>query len=339
MNIFITGNLGYNGCILVNELKKRGHFTVGYDSGYFVNASFYGLREYLPDVQIMKDIRRISTDDLKKHNIEKIVHLSALSNDPLGDLSAGLTMDINSNSTKSLVRIAKELGIPHLLYASSASVYGRLPEGKIATETTETAPLTAYAVSKKESEEFLKKEQNGKFKASIMRYSTMFGSSPLLRLDLVVNNLSAGAFLYNSIKILSDGTPWRPIIHVKDYAKITGTFLEDGIFGLYNVGFEALNVQVRDIGAGVGGITGAKLQINREKTPDERSYKLDFSKVSEFFNKPSVSLEDGIKELVGDFKKYNLTKEQFEGGRFTRLAFLKALVEQGAVDKDLFYVK
>ena len=339
MNIFITGNLGYNGCILVNELRKRGHFTVGYDSGFFVNASFYGLREYLPDIQIIKDIRKISADDLRKHNIEKIVHLSALSNDPLGDLSAGLTMDINSNSTKSLVRIAKELDIRHLIYASSASVYGRLPEGKTATETAETAPLTAYAASKKESEDFLKKEQNGKFKASIMRYATMFGSSPLLRLDLVVNNLSAGAFLYNKVKILSDGTPWRPILHVKDYAKITGTFLEDGIYGLYNVGFEELNVQVKDIGTRISSITGAKLQINPEKTPDERSYKLDFSKVSEFFDKPSVSLDGGITELIGDFKKYNLTKEQFEDGRFTRLAFLKALVSQGAIDKDLFYGK
>lgn len=339
MNIFITGNLGYNGCILINELKKRGHFTVGYDSGYFVNASLYGLREYLPDVQIMKDIRKISADDLKKHGIEKIVHLSALSNDPLGDISAGLTMDINANSTKSLVRIAKELGIRHFVYASSASVYGRLPEGKIATETTEAAPLTAYAVSKKESEDVLKKAQDGKFNASIMRYATMFGSSPLLRLDLVVNNLSASAFLYGKVKILSDGTPWRPILHVRDYAKITGTFLEGGIFGIYNVGFEELNVQVKDIGERISGITGAELQINPEKTPDERSYKLDFSKVSEFFNRPSVSLDAGIKELIGDFKKYNLTKEQFEGGRFTRLAFLKALAGQGVIDKDLFYVK
>ena len=339
MNIFITGNLGYNGCILVRELKERGHFVVGYDSGYFVNASFFGLREYLPDIQIMKDIRSISADDLKKYNIEKIVHLSALSNDPLGDISSGLTMEINFNSTKNLVKIAKELGISHLLYASSASVYGRLPEGKTATETTEVSPLTAYAISKRESENFLKKEQDGKFKVSLMRYSTMFGSSPMLRLDLVVNNLSAGAFLYNTVKILSDGTPWRPIIHVNDYARITSTFLENGIYGLYNVGFEELNVQVKDIGARISEITGAKLQINPEKTPDERSYKVDFSKISESFDAPSVNLNRGIAELIEDFKKYKLTKEQLEEGKFTRLAFLKALIKQGIINNEFFYGK
>lgn len=337
MNIFVTGNLGYNGCILVNEMKRRGHFVVGYDSGYFVDAGFFGMRDYLPDVQIIKDIRKISSDDLKNYEIEKIVHLSALSNDPLGDISAGLTMEINSNSTKNLVRISKELGIRHLLYASSASVYGRLPEGKTATEMIETVPLTSYAISKKESENFLKNAEDGKFKSTIMRYSTMFGSSPQLRLDLVVNNLSASAFLYNKIKILSDGTPWRPLIHVKDYANITSTFLEDDVYGLYNTGFDELNVQVKDIGMKIKDISGSELQINPQKTPDERSYKVDFSRISEFFDKPSVTLEGGIQELIDDFRRYNLTKGQFEGGRFARLAFLKSLISKDMMDKEFFY--
>ncbi len=335
MRILVTGNLGYNGPLLVQELKSRGHFVIGYDNGYFLDNSFMPIRPFLPDAQVIKDIRRLEKSDLDGFGIEKIVHLAALSNDPMGELSPEHTFQINTEGTKRLFGIAGEIGVRQFVYASSCSIYGKLEPGKLADEGIPLEPLTAYAKSKAASEEFLS-AQTGGTKVAVMRYATMFGVSPMLRLDLVVNSLVAYALLYGKASILSDGTPWRPILHVRDFARITAQALEKDVCGTYNVGFNSMNFQVKGIGEEVSRLTGAPLSINPQKTPDERSYKVDFSKIAKLIGStPAFGLEKGIAELSQAYKKYGLSKTDFESGKFTRMKMLKKMVDEHIISKEL----
>ncbi len=338
MNILVTGNLGYNGPILVQQLRERGHFVVGLDTGFFMDCNFMPLRKYLPDVQVLKDIRKLEQTDIGRFGIEKVVHLAALSNDPLGELSPEQTIQINSAATEKLFKIASGLGAAHFVYASSCSTYGKMPEGSRAGEGTPIEPLTAYAKSKAMSEKFLAGQEGSKTKVTVMRYSTMFGASPMLRLDLVVNNLVAHSMLYGSASILSDGTPWRPILHLQDFAAITQKILMDGVSGTFNVGFNSMNYQIKEIGAEVSRLTGAPLSINPQKTPDERSYVVDFSKIEGIAGPaPLFGLPKGISELSSAYRQYGLTKDDFESGKYARAKTLKRMVDGRIISSELLF--
>jgi nucleoside-diphosphate-sugar epimerase len=337
MNILVTGNLGYNGPILVKELMDKGHYVVGLDTGYFMENALYSYIGFLPNAQIFSDLRTVEKEDIQKHNIEAVVHLAGISNDPMGELAPEITMKINSEGTKKLVKLCKELGIKHFTYASSCSIYGIQKEGQKADEKVPLRPLTAYAKSKAESEEHLNSNQDENFKVAIMRYPTMFGSAPILRLDVVVNNLCGYAYINNEVKILSDGTPWRPLIHVKDFANITSKMPDENISGTFNVGFTNMNYQVKDIGEHVSKISKAPLSINKEKTPDERSYQVDFSKIEQIVGDTAeYGLDKGIEQLLEDYKKYKMDREDFEEGRFIRLKALKKKIEDKRICKELF---
>lgn len=335
--ILITGNLGYNGVWVTKFLNEKGYYTIGLDTHYY-QSDFFDYKDFLPDSQIIKDIRKIEEKDLE--NIDAIVHLAALSNDALGEIDSKFTHEINKEATVRFAKIAKKKGVKKFIYASSCSVYGIQSPNDAANEDFPLNPLTAYAKSKVESELELKKLHEKSFKVIIMRNATMHGLSPKLRLDLVVNNLVAYAHIYNKVKILSDGTPWRPLLSVVDFANAVLAFLENNVnYIIYNIGFNQENCQIKEIGEIISEITGAKLEINPNKTPDERSYKVDFSRFCNEFSdfKMEMSVRDTVGELFKAYKKYNLKEEDFLGSKYFRVRCLKELLGQGKLTKDLLW--
>lgn len=335
--VLVTGNLGYNGCIVTKVLRENGYETVGLDSGYYSGA-LYDDPACSPDVQIMKDVRDVSAPDLS--GIDHVVHLAALSNDSMGELDPRLTEAINRDSTVRLAELAKRGGASKFVFASSCSVYGIQDPKEAATESSRLEPLTAYARAKVESEAALEKMHGGGFSVVLMRNATMHGPSPKLRLDLVVNNLVATARVHGKVKILSDGTPWRPIVSVLDFARAVGLFLrKDAEHVVYNVGFDAENYQVRDIGQAVHEVTGAPIEINLNKTPDERSYRVDFGRFDgEFGMEMSMGLRDSIKALIDAYERGGLSEEDLSGDKFFRVRTIKGLMSSGRLDRNLKWV-
>ena len=335
--VLITGNLGYNGLWVTKFLNEKGYHTIGLDTDYYQDC-FFDYKDFLPKVQILKDIRRIERNNLD--NIDAIIHLAALSNDTLGEINSELTNEINKKVTIRLAELAKEKGVKKFIFASSCSVYGVQNSDTSANENSLLNTLTAYAKAKVEAEIELKKLHEKSFKVIIMRNATMHGLSPKLRLDLVVNNLVAYAHIYNKIKIMSDGTPWRPLLSVIDFANIVLTFLEnDTDCIIYNVGFNEENYRIKEIGKIINGITGAKLEINPNKTPDERSYRVDFSKLNNEFSdlKINIPLKKSVIEIAKAYKKYDLKEEDFLNSKYFRIRTLKDLIKQNKLNNNLLW--
>lgn len=333
--ILVTGNLGYNGPLVVRTLNEKGYHTIGLDIDYYQDC-FFDLDEFLPKEQIRKDIRNIEKRDLE--GINAVIHLAALSNDALGELNPKLTREINEQSTVKLAKLAKQSGVQKFIYASSCSVYGIHKEDTPASETSLIGPLTSYAKAKAEAEKELEKLHDDSFQVVIMRNATMHGMSPKLRLDLVLNNLAAYGYLYDKVKILSDGTPWRPLLSIMDFSNVVVNFLENNAKHIvYNVGFNQENYQIKELGEMIRDITGVELEINQNNTPDERSYKVDFGRLENEFPelKIKMSVKDSIKQLFDAYKKYNLKEDDLLGSKYFRIKTLKQLLEQGAVDQDL----
>jgi nucleoside-diphosphate-sugar epimerase len=275
--VLITGNLGYNGVWVTNVLKRTGHQTIGFDCNYYEEGLFED-DEFAPDHQILKDLRQIEAGDLE--GIDAVVHLAALSNDATGELNPHLTQQINKEATVRLARLAKRQGVRKFLYASSCSIYGINESDGAVTEDAPVAPLTAYARAKIEAEFELLRLHDETFRVVVMRNATMHGVSPKLRLDLVLNNLVASAYLEGRVRILSDGSPWRPLLSILDFALAVLLFLDcDVKHVVYNVGFDEENYQVKALGRLVSDLTGATLEINPAPTPDERSYRVAFTRL------------------------------------------------------------
>ncbi len=333
--ILITGNLGYNGVWVTRALNQVGCHTIGFDIGYYQDE-FFDYNQFLPHTQILEDIRTVQEKDLD--GVDAVVHLAALSNDATGELNPELTFQINRDSTIKLARLAKEAGAKKFIYASSCSVYGICDSSLYANEESPLDPLTAYAKAKVEAETELACLHDESFKVVIMRNATMHGLSPKLRLDLVVNNLVAYSHLHNSVKILSDGTPWRPLLSVVDFAQAVLILLQNRPSRIiYNIGSNDENYQIITLGQIISEITGAKLEINPNETPDERSYRVDFTNFeSEFPNFTiKMSVKDSIIELVQAYKQHNLTETDFSGSKYFRIRTLKNLLELGIIDKNL----
>jgi nucleoside-diphosphate-sugar epimerase len=340
MKILVTGDRGYIGAVLVPLLLKDNHQVIGLDTEYFKTEIAPSENSY---TKITKDIRDIAEEDLG--NIEAIVHLSALSNDPMGEIDAHLTQEINFTSTIRLAQLAKKVGVKRFLFSSSCSIYGIAKEDTV-SEESEVNPLTAYAKSKIDSERELITLSDSNFCVGIMRNSTVYGFSPKFRNDLVVNNLATTALAYGEIRIMSDGTPWRPLIDVRDLSRIFMEFLTadpEKINGeVVNIGFEENNFQVKDIIAVIQKyVPNCKVVYTGEHGKDTRSYKVNFSKFKSLF--PHVqqewTLERSVEDIVENLKKVNFGKKEFESGSLVRLSVLKDLLSRGAINKDLYWNK
>lgn len=331
MKVLVTGDNGYIGSVLVSLLVERGHAVTGLDTEYFSDCSLFPSKK---TPRFRKDVRDIAIDDLKQ--FDAIIHLAALSNDPLGALNTELTQQINYQASLHLAHLAKDAGIKTFIFSSSCSVYGHA-EGTV-DENTQPHPLTAYAISKLSTEEGLRKLASSSFHPVLMRNSTVYGLSPQMRFDLVLNSFVGWAVTKHLIEIRSDGTPWRPLIHVQDLALIFVYMLEHAkeLSGqIINTGFDEQNYQVRDLAETVHNVSGATVRY----TPtyeDSRSYRVSFKKLQKLCPEivPHWDVQQGTKEMINFFNEHPLSFDEFTG-RFARLRYLQKLIREKKLDSDL----
>lgn len=341
LTILLTGNTGYIGTVMTKLLKRESYYVVGLDSDWFSEGCFFPVDEdSKPDKQIIKDIREITKEDI--NGMDAVIHLAGLSNDPLGEINPRLTEEINCNATIKMAELSKKLRTERFIFASSCSIYGIASAKLPVNEDGCLSPLTAYAKAKVNSEIRLTRLADDNFHPVFMRNATVYGSSPKLRLDLVVNNLLAWAYLTGEITIMSDGTPWRPIIHIEDFCRAFIAALRASIEKIhcqaFNVGINEENYQVKDIADEIKKIVpNSRIKILNETGPDERTYKVDFSKIKDALSdfKPQWNLKKGIMELLEAYKKYNLTVDDFESDKYFRIRAVKALIGSGKMDRNL----
>lgn len=333
--ILLTGNEGYIGCVLAEKLLEMGYEVAGLDSGIFKDAHFVS-KKSKPARQIYKDIRDVEITDLS--GIDAVMHLAGLSNDPVGDVDPEITRQINFEASVKLAKLAKSAGVKRFLFSSSCSMYGVSNE-EFVTEKSSLNPQTPYARAKAMAEEEISKLADGKFCPIFLRNSTVFGVSPRMRLDLVVQNLVAHGYLNGTIVILSDGLPWRPLIHINDVAEAFCFLLEapkeQVINQAFNIGKKENNVQIKTVAEMVKSVVpGTKIEIKNENPSDARSYKVDFSKIYSLGFNPQLSVMDGVKEIYDIFKKVNLTKKDFESSDYITLKKYQEFVKNGKMDKN-----
>lgn len=340
MKILVTGNLGYIGSILVPMLQLRGHEVVGLDIGYFDSCLLSPVKSDFK--QLIKDIRDVEVADLI--GIDAVIHLAGLSNDPLGELAPGLTQEINFDGAIKLGLLAKKTGVKRFIYSSSQSMYGISDsDEELDEDLSSKNPLTSYAKTKWEAELELNKLQSDSFMFCAFRPSTVFGVSPRLRCDIVFNNLVACAYTTNKIEIKSDGSPWRPVVHVKDVcsAFIAGINAPVNLLAgkSFNVGIHNGNFTIRQLAeAAQRAVPGSELVFTGEHGNDSRTYRVSFKRVltelRDYFA-PSWDLDRGASELVEYFKKISFTEQDFRGWKTTRLMQLNRLSDAGALDSSL----
>ncbi|MFI1436393.1 NAD-dependent epimerase/dehydratase family protein [Streptomyces lydicus] len=340
MRVLLTGHQGYLGTVMAPVLKAAGHEVVGLDAGLFADCV---LGPPPADPQGHRvDLRDVTAEHVAR--VDAVIHLAALSNDPLGSLAPELTYDINHHASVRLARLARDAGVRRFLYASTCSVYGAAGDPDLSNLVTEDAPLrpvTPYAESKVRVEDDLHDLADGDFTPVFLRNATAFGYSPRLRADIVLNNLVGHALLSGEVLVLSDGTPWRPLVHAADIARAFTAALtapREAVHDqAFNIGSEINNVTVAEIAEQVAeAVCGAKVVITGETGADPRSYRVDFSRFRAAV--PGFDCEWNVKrgalELAEAYGKFRLTKEDFER-RFTRLAVLRAASDAGAVDDTL----
>jgi nucleoside-diphosphate-sugar epimerase len=337
VKVLVTGHRGYIGSVLAPLLTLEGHDISGLDSDYYAGCDF-GSR-LGADSSPRHDIRDATPDDLA--GFDAVVHLAALSNDPLGDLNEAWTHQINLGGTLHLARVAREAGVRRFVFASSCSMYGVSGTDDALTEEARLRPLTAYADSKVRAEEGLWALSDASFAPVSMRNATVYGVSPRLRLDIVLNNLAAWAHTTGRVRLLSDGSAWRPLVHVRDLALVAAALLaapEELVRDqAFNVGSNSQNYRIRDLAETLSAETGCRVEVATDAAPDSRSYRVDFTKLSRAF--PDLTLEwdaaRGARELTAAYRELGLTVEQFDSRRYVRLRQLRHLLDQGALDQDL----
>jgi nucleoside-diphosphate-sugar epimerase len=341
--IIVTGHNGFIGTHLVRLLKEDGFLVTGIDTNYFGEDCAFdkGMR---PDFEIIKDTRTISPADLD--GAYAVCHLAALSNDPMGALNEQLTFDINHIASVKIAKIAKDVGVEKYIFSSSCSMYG-ISDGNMALdETADFAPVTAYAKSKVYTERDVLPMASSDFSPTFMRNTTAYGISPKLRIDLVVNNLVGWAVTTNQIRIMSDGTPWRPLIHAEDIARAFVAVVKapkENVNGKsFNVGINEENFQIKDIAKMVGEVVpNCEVVITGEHGSDSRSYKVNFDKIKnelpEF--KPQWTLKKGIEDLYLNYRKEQMNEEKFNARFYIRLKQLQFLMDNDMINNNLFWNK
>ncbi|MFP4144376.1 MAG: NAD-dependent epimerase/dehydratase family protein [Phycisphaeraceae bacterium] len=325
MNIFVTGHRGYIGTHLVELLQQAGHHVTGCDLGLFDGCEWGECPR--PDHEIIKDVRDLDERDLDGHDC--VMHLAAISNDPMGDLNPEITESVNRDGSIQLAQRAKNAGVGRFLFSGSCSVYGKGDKLDL-EETDPLNPLTAYARSKIETEAAVSDMADDTFTPAYLRNATAYGHSPMLRIDLVVNNLLGSALAYGQIRIKSDGSPWRPLVHCRDIARAFVAFAEAPKQNIHNqavnIGGNAENYQVRDVGDLVHHcIPEAEIAYTGETGEDPRNYRVNFDKLARVLPEFELeyTLEKGMEELYREMVDRGFDQHDFEGDRFVRLRTLK----------------
>lgn len=334
--VLLTGHKGYIGSVMAPQLVKSGYEVHGYDTGYFNPCTLVPDAVTIPE--IVKDIRDVTVEDVK--GFDAIVHLAALSNDPIGNLHEGWTEDINHNATIRLAELAREAGIRRFIFSSSCIMYGMSSTAEV-DETSPLDPKTEYARSKVKSERALVEMATDSFSPTYMRNGTIYGVSPRMRFDTVLNDLTAAAVTTGKVEVFSDGKPWRPVIHVQDVARSFQHVLEaprDKIHNqAFNNGADHLNHQVIELAKIATEVTpGATLEVLNKPGADQRTYKASFAKFAKTF--PDFewkwNARSGAEELSTTYRRIGLTYDQYKGELFTRLKWLNKLLNEKQLDGD-----
>jgi nucleoside-diphosphate-sugar epimerase len=342
--ILVTGNLGYVGPWVSRRLRTRypNAELIGLDMGYFAHCLTGAdhLPETVLDTQHFLDVR--SCPERLLEGVDAVVHLAAVSNDPMGAAYEAITLDVNHRASVDLARLAKRCGVRSFVFASSCSVYGSADD-RPRTERSQLAPLTAYAKSKVLTEQGLRELAGSHFRVSCLRFATACGMSPRLRLDLVLNDFVASALSTGRVTVLSDGSPWRPLIDVKDMARAIEWAVErdahpGGDFLVVNVGREDWNYQVRELANAVAeAIPGTEVSINRDAPPDRRSYQVDFSLFRSLApeHQPAADLTGTIEALCAGLESIRFRDANFRDSSFVRLRVLARLQARGLLSPTL----
>jgi nucleoside-diphosphate-sugar epimerase len=342
MRVFIIGNLGYIGPIVAKHFRKKdpNSFLAGYDIGYFIqNNTFNGIAgDTLINTQYFGDVRDFDASLL--NGFDAVIYLAAISNDPMGNAYEQPTLDINCGAAIDIAKKAKQKGVKHFVFASSCSVYG-FADTAPRTETSAVNPLTAYARSKVNGELGLQPLADDDFQITCLRFATACGYSDRLRLDLVLNDFVASAIATKKITILSDGTPWRPLIHVKDMAKAMDWAIgrkEGGNFLIINTGSNRWNYQVKELAAAVQQLfADVEVSINTTAQPDKRSYKVSFDQYEQLApaHQPKVSLEEAVKDLKQGLEGIRFADKDFRQSSLVRLKTIQQLQDNNIIDENL----
>jgi nucleoside-diphosphate-sugar epimerase len=341
MRVLVTGHRGYIGVELVPMLRKAGFDVVGLDTGFFDDSDFRAPPDDVPALDL--DLREVTSDHLR--GFDAVVHLGALSNDPLGDLNPGLTYDINLRASVNLATAAKAAGASRYVFASSCSLYGAGADGHL-TEQAAFNPVTAYGESKVKAELEIGPLADAGFAPVYLRNATAYGVSRRLRADIVVNNLVGLAITTGKVTMTSDGSPWRPLVHIGDIARgviAALTAPADAVRNqAFNIGRTQENFRIREVAELVAQVVpGCEVSFAPGASPDARNYRVDFSKAETSLPgfRPEWTLRAGIEELYAAYREHGMTQAEFLGPRYYRLKVIRGRIERGELDHNLRWIE
>lgn len=339
MRVLVTGHKGYIGTCLVPMLLKEGFDVAGLDSDLFRECTFDGELTAIPET--IKDVRSVVAADVA--GFDAIIHLAGLSNDPLGDYDASLTDEINHLASVRVAELARDAGVKRFVFASSCSTYGAAGDNFLREDATFN-PVTPYGASKVDVERDVSPLATDNFSPTFLRASTAYGMSPRIRFDLVVNNLTAWAFTTGRVYLKSDGTPWRPLVHVEDICRAYIATLKAPLELVhnksFNVGTTTENYRIAELAKMVEAVVpGCRVEFAPDAGPDKRCYRVDCNNIALTLHdfKPQWTAQRGIEQLYAVFKRVGLKLEDFEGERFKRISHMKKLVSSGLVDARLHW--
>jgi nucleoside-diphosphate-sugar epimerase len=340
MKVLLTGSRGYIGTVMAPMLLAAGHKVIGLDVDLYRRCTFVEGGEIVGIPTVIKDTRDVTADDIE--GFDAVIHLAALSNDPLSNINPALTYDVNHKASVRIAELSKTAGVSRFLFASSCSNYGKTEGDELIDETGELAPVSDYGKSKVMSERDIGPMADENFCPVFLRPATAYGVSPRLRFDIVLNNLVAWGMTKKVILLKSDGTPIRPIVHIEDISRAFIAALEapaDVVYGeAFNVGQTAHNYRIREIAEIVAQVVpGCTIEMTPDAGPDPRSYRVSFEKIEKALPgyQPQWDALKGAEELLEAYKRSGITLEEFEGPRYNRIAHIKKLLAEQVLTGEL----